>query len=575
MIVRTLTRRAVESLRGLGALLRAARVAPVMLLLASLVPVVLVSAYAISASRDIVYWDEVDTVIAFLLRLHQGLNWDGFLREVFAINNEHRMVTSRLMFAASWWLVGTVDFRIISAIGNSFLIVTCAALVVSAGSGARKLRMAVLLAFLMFQLEHFENFLWSGSSIDHFQVVALAVGAFVALARGTGLGLGVAVLLSVLATFTLAHGMATWPIGAFLLWQASRPRACAIWCLVAVATAFAFFHGFEVNAGHHIAGFDAVGLAHIARFWLALVGAPAALGSARWSPVAGIVLVGAICWLASRRAWRGEWVSGATLAFALAALALVALGRSELNGGQLHSRYMVLSALAWVQVLFVGLQRVSGPDRPYRALAWALPALAVFNVVADQRFLPQAESFVEGRDRAALRFKQYGHDGKDAFRLYPVPERGSRIINEAAQQGIYRIPRMCEREEFRDPKPSGRIQYFVDEMTADTRAIYISGWAAIPDQVSRRGELYLVLRSPKTFIVYSTVSMSRPDVAAANNNPQWRLSGFQFAVARWRLPPEELQLGILVKQGKSAEYIMTDHRIRPFGRGEAVMAVGD
>ena len=282
--------------------------------------------------------------------------------------------------------------------------------------------------------------------------------------------------------------------------------------------------------------------------------------------------MGAVIWLAVRGAWRGEIVAGATMLFCLGALGLVAIGRSELHGGVLHSRYMVLGALAWAQVLFVTLQYFGRAERPYRPLAWALPALAAFNVMACVQYLPRAEEFIEGRDRAALRFKQYGRDGKDSFRLYPQPERASRLINEAAQRGLYRIPRMCVRENIADPKPSGRIQYFVDEMTADTRAIYISGWAAIPEEVSQRGDLCLVLRSTKNFIVYTTVTMSRPDVVAASGNPKWRLSGFHFAVGRWRLPPEELQLGILVKQPNGAEYIMTEHRIRPFGRGEAMLA---
>lgn len=85
---------------------------PLALVLAALAPVVFVAFYAMSASRNILYWDEIDTVIALLLKLDSGVGWRGFFNEIFAINNEHRMVTSRLMFATSWWLIGTVDFRV-------------------------------------------------------------------------------------------------------------------------------------------------------------------------------------------------------------------------------------------------------------------------------------------------------------------------------------------------------------------------------------------------------------------------------------------------------------------------------
>ncbi len=545
-----------------------------LLLLAAAVPVAVMVAYTAGASRNIVYWDEIDTVIDLLLKLDAGLGSQDFWASMFAINNEHRMLTSRLLFVASWWLVGTVDFRVVGAIGNLFLVVLCALLVWSAGTSVRRVRMGVLLAFLLFQLEHFENFLWSGASIDHFQVVALAVAAVIGCARGSRLGFFGGAGCALLATFTLAHGLVTWPVVALMLWQMRRRRELAIWAALAGVAVATFFHGFEINAGHRIAGFDAVGVGHMLRYWLALLGAPLALGEARLAPFAGVVLLGAIGGLAWIGAWRREAIAGGATLFCVGALALVALGRSEVDGGLLQSRYMVLAALPWALVAFVAIERWSSDAHPHRRLAWLLPVLVVFNASASVHYLPRAEAFIEGRDRAALRFKQHGRDGGDHFRLYPEPERGSRLINEAARRGLYYIPRMCVRENLRELRPSSRIQYFVDEMTVDTRAIYISGWAAIPEEVSRRGKVYLVLRSKDSLIVYTTVAMSRPDVAAASGNPGWRLSGFQFAVGRWRLPPEELQLGILVKHGDHAEYIMTEHRLRPYGRGEALLAAG-
>ena len=50
------------------------------------------------------------------------------------------------------------------------------------------------------------------------------------------------------------------------------------------------------------------------------------------------------------------------------------------------------------------------------------------------------------------------------------------------------------------------------------------------------------------------------------------MSGFRLAIGRWRLPPEELQLGIMIGDGNEAEFIMTEHRLRPYGRGEALLA---
>jgi hypothetical protein len=538
----------------------------------ALVPITFIAMGVIEASRDLVYWDEFDTVLDLLLALDSGIDARGFFERIFAINNEHRMMTSRLLFVASWWLTGTVDFRVIGAIGNLFLVALCLTLVISVHTTERRIRLAVILAFLMFQFGHFENLLWSGASIDHFQVVALAVGSIVLIARGTIAALIGAAVLSLLATFTLAHGLVMWPVGALMLWRARRRGAFWSWAALAGAAGLLYFQGFEVNSGHPLASTDAAGAYHVLIYWLSLLGAPLALGHASVAPFSGLALVAATGWLLLKGKWHHEPVMFHVVLFCGGALALIAIGRSEVAGGQLQSRYMVLSGLAWTAMIFTAIEYASHPLRPLRLLAACVPLLAAFNVASNVHFLPAVESFIEGRDSAALRFKQHGRLGHSPFRLYPVPERANQLLTAAAKRGLYWVPRMCVRTTIEDAKPSDRIKYFIDEMTADTPATFISGWAAIPEEKSRRGEIYLVLRSPTTDIIYTTVSNSRPDVAAAHSNPDWRLCGFKFAVTRWRLPAEELRLGILIKQGDEAEYIMTEHRLRPYGRGEALLA---
>jgi hypothetical protein len=146
------------------------------------------------------------------------------------------MITSRLLFAFSWWTTGTVDFEVIGAVGNLFLVLLCLTLVISAGRIERRVRLGVILAAFMFHLQHYENLLWSGSSIDHFQVVALAVGAIVGLSRASKVGFGVAAVLAVLATFTLAQGLVIWPVGAFMLWRDRERTGFWIWLAIAALT---------------------------------------------------------------------------------------------------------------------------------------------------------------------------------------------------------------------------------------------------------------------------------------------------------------------------------------------------
>ena len=259
------------------------------------IPVFYIATHVVAASRNIVFWDEFDTALDLILRIHAGADWRELLQRFFAINNEHRTVTSRLMFAASYWLTGTVNFHVIGAIGNLFLVGACATLVWSAASWERRVRMGVVLAFLMFQLEHFENFIWSGASIDHFQVVMLGVVAVVALARGGNAStipgsspqastegsptevrrvagkawrlLGLAVVFGVLATFTLAQGNVVWPVGACLLAHQRRWNELVAWLACAVLAVAAFLHGFEFNPNHNVTDISLQTIGHVGRYW--------------------------------------------------------------------------------------------------------------------------------------------------------------------------------------------------------------------------------------------------------------------------------------------------------------------
>jgi hypothetical protein len=541
----------------------AARLAPFTFLAIAALPVVFIALQAIAASRNIVFWDEFDTALDFIIRLSSGADLNEVLHRFFAVNNEHRMFTSRLLFATSYWLTGTVNFHIVGAIGNLFIVGACAILIASTASLPRRVSLGVILSFLIFQLESFENFLWSGASIDHFQVVMLAVAALAAVARGSRTGVLGGGLLAFLATFTLAHGCVTWLVGALLLANQRRWQHLAIWVGLAAAVMAAFINGFQINPNHRIDDFSVVGLGHLGHYWLALLGGPLTFGDINLAPAVGMVLIVGVGVLGASGAFSRQPVLFSAALFAIGALGLVALGRAEVSGGQILSRYMVLGSLAWAIVIFLVLQHFTPTDRPYHLLAWCLPALVVFNLAANAKFSELAEGYAEARDRAALRYKQYGDvDGHGQVQLHPQSGHAQKLLGLARNLGVYELPDLCEPAEFSNAAPSARIISYLDEKTISRKAVYLGGWAMLPDTVSRRGQVHVVLRSKTKQLFFTTVTLQRPDVAKAYNEPRWRLSGFRFVASRDRLPVDDFQIGLLIENGRKSEFVMTDQWLR-------------
>ena len=540
----------------------------------ALIPPLYVVSRAAEESRNVAYWDEIETALPLMMRLQGGVTPGSFLTELFALCNEHRMVTSRLIYACSFWLTGTINFSVIGLIGNLTIIALCVLLIVQAGNALRRLQLGVCLSFLMFSLAHYENFLWSGASIDHFQIVLLAGAAIVALTRSTHVGVVIGGLFALLATFTLAHGLMLWFVGAGMLLLERRWRDLLIWAVLTAIGIGGFLLGFEVNASHQFAGTSFDAFMDIAGYWLTLVGAVPAIGNTCVAPWFGLALLGTMGWLASHGYAQREKTAFALACFAIAALALIAFGRAAQSGGTIHSRYMVLSALAWGLTTFVLLQWFTERGQALRSLACAAPVLAAINLTANHTYEHDANSWVECRDRAALRFNQHGVDGRGAFSLFPIPDFSTRVLNEAEQRGVYRMGSICSPRSFPHAQPSSRIIYFVDEMTVTSRSAYVEGWAAIPGRRSERGEVHLVLRSGTQMHVFTTVTSARPDVTKETKNPEWELSGYRFGRRRDRLPTGEFQIGFLIadEDGKNAEYIMTDHKMILIGDGKAVLA---
>lgn len=538
----------------------------------ALVPVLYVLGRALLVSRNVAYWDELDTALLLLLRLDQATTVSQVLAHLFALGNEHRTFTSRLLFATSYWTTGTVNFVVIGAIGNLFICALCGLLVYTAGSTARRVFLGVLLAFLLFQLEHYENFQWSGASIDHFQVVLLAGASVIGLARGTRGGWLAAMLFALLATFTLAHGLVAWGIGALVLAGERRWPRLIGWLGAGAFAAAIFFVGFNFNPGHNIGTATGAGLVAILHYWLILLGAPLAFGQAAVAPYLGAILLALLAWTLHRGAFSRERIAIPLALWAIGALGLISVGRAALTHGHVYSRYYVLGALAWALVLFVLGSAPGDALRPYRVLLRALPALILFNVVANFAFLHDARSWVICRDNATEYYQRYGRDGLGRFTLHPDPAYATNLIREVERAGLYQMPLACQPRKFPKAQATADLTYFVDRINVDEQMISIEGWVARAGRPSAPDQIHLVLQSDHSRHIFTTINQLRNDVTAAHPQETWLQSGFRFQRRRWLLPAENFQIGLLIYSQGRAEFVMTAHRLDMTGKGVGLLA---
>jgi hypothetical protein len=541
-----------------------------LLLAITLMPVVYMMGRGLLASRNIADMDDIDGTLMLLIRLNDGWSWSELGEWLFELVNEHRMVTSRLLITVSYALTGTVNFNVLGVIGNLFLCGLCGLLIRNAGTPERRWSLALLLAGLLFQLEHFENFFWSGSSIDHSQVPLLAGGAIVLLAHGSGLaGVG-AVAVAILASLTLAHGLLVWPVGALMLVFDRRWRHLAGWLVIGAAVCAMYVSSFQPNSDHRIDVLSVDGVLRILRYWLELMGAPLALGERLVARVLGAGLVALLGWQLWSIGLRRERITLPLALWAVGSLGLVAAGRANLEDGILSSRYYILGALVWALVILNELQRRHDPTRPYRFMVWLIPGLVVFNVAANVAFSGAARRWIADRDRAADNFVRHGRDGTGPATLHPLPDHATRVIRQAERLGVFEMPsqsRVCP-----DPnvQPGASLLGAVDKVAIEENMVAIEGWGAIPGRSARPGDVRVVLRSANAQFILTTAPVPRPDLATVFPNERWRDAGFRFERRRWLLPPDSYQVGLLIPTESDARLVMTPQRLE---LGDGAMGV--
>jgi hypothetical protein len=531
--------------------------------LLALLPVWMILVHTTDARRDIVYWDEFDTALNLVLRLKDGFTPGDFCRELLAGNNGHRMATSRLLFAAIHATTGRLNFAALDWIGNVAIAGACLLLVRSVSGTHRRLLLALLLSASVFNLAHYENFLWSGASIDHFTVVFLGIAALTALDHGGRVGSGLAFGLALLCTLTLAQGLAVWPAGLVLLAASGRGRALAAWAAIGTGVAALYVSGPSADRAELATLATPGGVLAAARYGLAMLGSLPSLGQRQLAPFLGVGLLALLAITWRRNGLRREPLTHGVATFALIGVGLIAAGRASVTAGEVHSRYQILPAVIWAVALFRWLAPPGGREPSLRLLASIVPCLAAFVLAANREHADEVDSWLTCRDLATVAYIRHGADGYGPFKLHPIPDHATHLLQAAKKAGVYELEEFCREQPFPlSARESEHLVYHLEEVIVTPVSASVRGWAGIPGRRFARGAIHVVLQSGSVRRVFDAVTVPRADVPQAMSRPEWDRAGFQFAREIEDLPVGEFRVGLLVDDSDRPEFVLTPATLR-------------
>ncbi len=156
---------------------------------------------------------------------------------------EHRLIFSRSIVLASYYLFGKVNLVSLMVIGNLCWLGCAGVFYAVFRRLQRSLWYFVPVVWLWFTIHSFENMFWGVSSLCNFGVLLFALLAFF-YTTSTPRRLWAGLLCALLATYTYGNGIIVFPIVGFILWITGRRKEFFVTVGVAVLVAYIYFAGF-------------------------------------------------------------------------------------------------------------------------------------------------------------------------------------------------------------------------------------------------------------------------------------------------------------------------------------------
>jgi len=316
-------------------------------------------------SLDIPYYDQWELVP---LLEKQSLGALGF-RDFWGQHNEHRLIFPRLlMLALAQWSQWNVYWEL--ATNFVLALTTWAALALLIRRTGRQIHeedngpVYMVMSLIVFSLSQWQNWFLGWQMQVFMTVLAIVLSlACLSFQRYTSLGVALAAVFGVLATYSFANGILIWPIGFLLLvlLRHTRPRfwrqELGAWGGVGLTVIASYLYGYETPA-YHPSLLEALRQPlHSALYLLAYLGQPmgnvhlilsvcmGALALLVW----GVTLAQLLACRVSLNAL-APWIGLAL--YALGTAAMTAFGRVDEGLEQaLSSRYVTVANPLWVAVV--------------------------------------------------------------------------------------------------------------------------------------------------------------------------------------------------------------------------------
>jgi hypothetical protein len=384
----------------------------IILLLASL-PILFIAIYIWRFGVNIPFMDQWDELYLWIHRQRGPL----VMIDLLIQHNEHRPFLPRLIWLTlaaftSYNVNAELWVNFFIALGT-FLFFIKQAMQTWNRAGVKWSPLLIpLFSLLVFNLGQYESWLQGIQTIMFLGMACVVIGLFLLADHSQNSNFAAAILLGVVANFSMVNGLLYWPIGLGVLIistpQKIRSLKLSIWLLCGAACMTLFLVGWASNETDFRYVFTHLKDGFI--FILNFLGAPI-IALQKFSWIFGVISLGLIMFITyhviTTRTWKVAAPYLGIILFVLCSALLITVGRMELGLIQSRvSRYQTMSVWLWACLLtFLPLLNVK---RFYRNLFYVTVTAALFNLMYTgylngqlgiyQRTQPAYQALTSGQD---------------------------------------------------------------------------------------------------------------------------------------------------------------------------------
>lgn len=216
----------------------------------TLVPIVVFYGFSIGYSINVPWFDDIENIPYFLAQYLDAPSWYGKAAALLRPNNEHRVLSARLIVYLQYLFTHTINFRTLNLIGN--LTVLGIFLVISRAYLKHKGLLYGLIpaAFFIFNLQFYSMTFMTIMSLQYQLIIFEVFLSFYLLTKPSKSAFVGAILVAIVGTYSMGNGVMGWPAGALFLLYLGQWNRLLVWIITGALAIVGYFSGYAFVQGN-------------------------------------------------------------------------------------------------------------------------------------------------------------------------------------------------------------------------------------------------------------------------------------------------------------------------------------